>query len=99
MFQAVEAVVIREFKRAARQHGRLLSTVARPLLWLVVIGSGFERVIPSQGTVSYKQFLLPGIYSMVLLFGTMLCALATVSDREFGPIRMLLIAPLPARSP
>jgi len=95
MFWAIEAVVIREFVRFFRQHGRLLSTFARPLLWLIVIGSGFERVIPSEGTVSYKQFLLPGIYAMVLLFSTMLCALATVSDREFGPIRMLLIAPLP----
>jgi ABC-2 type transport system permease protein len=95
VLRAIEAVVVREFLRSFRQHGRLLSTAARPLLWLVVIGSGFERVIPSQGTVSYKQFLLPGIYAMILLFTTMLCALATVSDREFGPIRMLLIAPLP----
>jgi ABC-2 type transport system permease protein len=95
VLRAIEAVVIREFVRSFRQHGRLLSTVARPVLWLVVIGSGFERVIPSEGTVSYKQFLLPGIFAMVLLFTTMLCALATVSDREFGPIRMLLIAPLP----
>src|SRR5712692_2302406 len=95
MMGAIVAVVVREFLRFARQRGRLLSTFARPLLWLVVIGSGFERVVPSQGTVSYKQFLLPGIYGMVLLFSTMLTALATVHDREFGPIRMLLVAPLP----
>jgi len=95
MMGAIVAVVVREFLRFARQRGRLLSTFARPLLWLVVIGSGFERVVPSEGTVSYKQFLLPGIYGMVLLFSTMLSALATVHDREFGPIRMLLIAPLP----
>jgi ABC-2 type transport system permease protein len=92
---AVIAVSIREFLRFIRQRGRLLSTFARPLLWLVVIGSGFERVVPTEGTVSYKQFLLPGIFGMVLLFSTMLSALATVHDREFGPIRMLLVAPLP----
>jgi ABC-2 type transport system permease protein len=91
----VVAVVVREFQRFGRQRGRLLSTFARPLLWLVVIGSGFEKVVPSEGTVSYKQFLLPGIYGMVLLFSTMLAALATVHDREFGPIRMLLVAPVP----
>src|SRR5207245_1674635 len=95
MIGAVAAVVIRECLRFVRQRGRLLSTFARPLLWLVVIGSGFEKVVPSEGTVSYKQFMLPGIYGMVLLFSTMLSALATVHDREFGPIRMLLIAPLP----
>ena len=38
MVWAVEAVVIREFLRFFRQHGRLLSTIARPLLWLIVIG-------------------------------------------------------------
>lgn len=94
MIGAVVAVVVREFLRFVRQRGRLLSTFARPLLWLVIIGSGFERVVPSEGTVSYKQFLLPGIYGMVVLFSTMLSALATVHDREFGPIRMLLVAPL-----
>ena len=95
MTGAVAAVVSRELRRFARQPGRLLSTFARPLLWLVVIGSGFQKVVPSEGTVSYKQFLLPGIYGMVLLFSTMLSALATVSDRELGPVRMLLVAPLP----
>jgi len=92
---AISAVAWREFLRFFRQRGRFLATFARPLLWLVVIGGGFERVVPSEGTVSYKQFLLPGIYGMVLLFSTMLSALATVHDREFGPIRMLLVAPLP----
>ena len=94
MMGAINAVVVREFLRFFRQRGRLVSTFARPLLWLVIVGSGFERVIPSEGTVSYKQFLLPGIFGMVLLFSTMLSALATVNDREFGPIRMLLVAPL-----
>jgi ABC-2 type transport system permease protein len=92
---AIVAVIVREFIRFRRQTGRLVSTFARPLLWLIVIGSGFEKVVPTFGTVSYKQFLLPGIFGMVLLFSTMLSALATVHDREFGPIRMLLIAPLP----
>jgi ABC-2 type transport system permease protein len=95
MTGAIVAVTVREFLRFARQRGRLAATFARPLIWLVVVGAGFEKVVPTEGTVSYKQFLLPGIYGMVLLFSTMLSALATVHDREFGPIRMLLVAPLP----
>jgi ABC-2 type transport system permease protein len=92
---AIYAVVVRELIRFWRQRGRLVATFARPLLWLVVIGAGFEKLVPTQGTVSYRQFLLPGLFGMVILFSTMLSALATVHDREFGPIRMLLIAPLP----
>jgi ABC-2 type transport system permease protein len=94
IYGAVVAVVVREFTRFLRQHGRLVSTFARPLLWLVVVGAGFERIIPTEGTVSYLQFLLPGIFGMVILFSTMLSALSTVHDREFGPIRMLLVAPV-----
>jgi ABC-2 type transport system permease protein len=92
--QAVQAVIGREFRRLARQRGRLLSTLARPLLWLVVVGSGFAAVMPDQAGFSYQQFLLPGIFGMVLLFSSMLSALGTVHDREFGAIRMLLVAPL-----
>jgi len=92
---ALLAVVEREFKRFLRQKGRLVSTFARPLLWLVVIGSGFAAVMPTAVGVTYHQYMLPGIFGMVLLFSSMLSALSTVHDREFGPIRMLLIAPLP----
>jgi ABC-2 type transport system permease protein len=94
MIGAIVAVVVRELIRFQRQRGRLLATFVRPLLWLVIIGAGFERLVPTEGTVSYKQFLLPGLYGMVILFSTMLSALATVFDREFGPIRMLLVAPV-----
>jgi ABC-2 type transport system permease protein len=92
---AIYAVVVRELTRFERQRGRMIATFARPLLWLIVIGAGFEKLVPTQGTVSYKQFLLPGLLGMVILFSTFLTALATVHDREFGPIRMLLIAPIP----
>ena len=95
MIGAITAVIIRELTRFQRQRGRLVASFARPLLWLVVIGAGFEKLVPTEGTVSYKQFLLPGLFGMVVLFSTMLTALATVHDREFGPIRMLLVAPLP----
>lgn len=94
MSGAMAAVVEREFRRIARQRGRFLSTLARPLLWLVVIGSGFASVVPEQAGLSYHQYLLPGIFGMVILFSTMLSALGTVHDREFGAMRMLLVAPL-----
>jgi ABC-2 type transport system permease protein len=91
---ALIGVVEREFKRVLRQRGRLASTFARPLLWLVIIGSGFSALIPG-GQFSYHKYLLPGIIGMVILFSSLLSALGSVHDREFGPMRMLLIAPVP----
>jgi ABC-2 type transport system permease protein len=88
----LSGIVGREFKRAVRQRGRLASTFARPLLWLIAAGTGFSALIPGG---NYETYLLPGIIGMVILFSCLLSALGSVHDRQFGPMRMLLIAPVP----
>ena len=88
----LSGIVGREFKRAIRQRGRLASTFARPLLWLIAAGTGFSALIPGG---DYETYLLPGIIGMVILFSCLLSALGSVHDRQFGPMRMLLIAPVP----
>jgi ABC-2 type transport system permease protein len=85
-------IVGREFKRVLRSRARLASTFARPLIWLIIIGSGFSALIPGG---DYETYLLPGIIGMVILFSCLLSALGSVHDRQFGPMRMLLIAPVP----
>ncbi len=94
MTEPLLAIVIREFKRFTRQRGRLLSTVARPLLWLFVIGAGFGGIVALPAGRSYQEFLFPGVIGMVMLFSAVLAALSTVYDRELGVMRMLLIAPV-----
>jgi ABC-2 type transport system permease protein len=88
------AIIGREFKRVLRSRARLASTFARPLIWLIIIGSGFSALIPG-GNFSYHKYLLPGIIGMVALFSSLLSALGSVQDREFGSMRMLMIAPVP----
>jgi len=86
------AVLERELLKLFRQPGRLLSALVRPLLWLLVIGAGFEAL---QGEESgYRVFLVPGVLGLALLFGGVLAAVSTISDRESGVMRMLVIAPL-----
>ncbi len=93
-FTVLAGVVEWEFKRTLRSPARLASTFARPLIWLVIIGSGFSAEIPG-GQFGYHKYLLPGIMGMVILFSSLLGALGSVHDREFGSMRMFLIAPVP----
>lgn len=95
MSRAIWAIIRREVVRLVRQRGRLVSALVRPLIWLLIIGSGVEAMLGHTGSVGYKQFLVPGLLGMVLLFGAMLAALSLVYDKESGVMRMLLIAPLP----
>jgi len=88
------AVLEREVLKLLRQRGRLLSSMVRPLLWLLVIGAGLGAVKAAHGEPAYQTFLVPGVLGMTLLFGGMLAALSTVNDRESGVMRMLVIAPI-----
>lgn len=92
--RAIYIIIIREFKRFLRQRGRLYSSLARPLLWLFIIGSGMNRIVQGQEIVSYRQFIFPGILGLVVLFGSMTSALSTVHDREVGAMRLILLAPI-----
>src|SRR4030095_3667179 len=88
------AVLEREVLKLLRQRGRLLSSMVRPILWLLVIGAGFAALPGDAGGPGYQTFLVPGVLGMTLLFGAMLAALSTVYDKESGVMRMLIIAPI-----
>jgi ABC-2 type transport system permease protein len=98
---AMQATVWREVARFVRQRSRLTSAVARPTLWLVVFGAGFHNILgvsivpPYETYVTYREYMIPGLVGIVLLFNGMLSSLAMVYDREMGIMRLLLTAPLP----
>ena len=91
---AVKAVINRELNKTFRQRGRLLSSLVRPLIWLLVIGSGVGSMLSGTQQEGYLQFLVPGIVAMTLLFAALLSALTLVYDKEFGVMRMMMIAPI-----
>ncbi len=96
MWRPLWAIIERELIRMMRQRGRLVSTAVRPLLiWLLVVGSGFNAVMGQMGSEPYHYFLVPGVLGMVMLFGAMLVSLSVVYDKEFGIMRLLITAPLP----
>jgi ABC-2 type transport system permease protein len=68
--------------------------MVRPLIWLLVIGSGVGSMLQGEQQAGYLSFLVPGIVAMTLLFAALLSALTLVYDKEFGVMRMMLIAPI-----
>jgi ABC-2 type transport system permease protein len=100
-WRGLSAVTAREIARLSRQTGRLLSAVMRPVLWLVVFGAGFHNILgvsivpPYQTYITYREYMVPGLIGVILLFNGMMSSLALVYDRETGMMRVLLTAPLP----
>ena len=95
MFKAIYVIVMRELKRFFRQKSRFITTFIRPLTWLFLIGGGLKVLVKEDSSISYQQFILPGILGMAILFSSIFSAISIVWDREFGFLREILIAPIP----
>jgi ABC-2 type transport system permease protein len=92
-WSAVHGIVARDLARTTRQTSRLLGGLARPFMWLLLVGSGYNAIARLESGLAYQAFVFPGIVVMAVLFGGMLTAIATVYDREFGMLRLMLASP------
>ena len=93
-YKAIYVIVLREFTRFFRQRGRLVVTIARPLIWLGIVGAGFSGLVDTGEGESYLGFIMPGIIGMTILFSSVFSTISVVWDREFGFLREMLVAPV-----
>ncbi len=92
--RAIYVVVSREFKKFVREKSRLFSTIARPLIWLFLVGGGLNRLVPVREGMNYIQFFFPGIIGMTILFSSIFSAISIIWDKEFGYMKEMLVAPV-----
>ncbi|MEW6111835.1 MAG: ABC transporter permease [Thermodesulfobacteriota bacterium] len=85
---------LRETTRFKRNKSRLIGSMALPLLFLVVLGSGFGGFFRYRGNVTYMEFIGPGIVGMSLLFSSMFGGLNVLWDKQFGFLKEILVAPV-----
>jgi ABC-2 type transport system permease protein len=93
-FNVIYVIVAREFKKFVRERSRLVSSVARPLVWLFFIGAGMSRLVRPEGGVTYTQFIFPGILGMTILFSSIFSSISIIWDKEFGFMKEILVAPV-----
>lgn len=96
-----KGILLREYLRFVQQRSRFLSSLVRPLLWLIVFAAGFRAALgisiiqPYDTYITYETYIAPGLCCMILLFNGMQSSLSMVYDREMGSMRVLLMSPLP----
>ncbi len=104
--RAIYIIWYRDILRFWRDRLRLLGSLAQPLLFLVVFGTGLSSALQGAGggfggagtgapaAFSYTQFIFPGIIGMSILFSAIFGAMSIVWDREFGFLKEVLVAPI-----
>jgi ABC-2 type transport system permease protein len=88
----------REIVRFYRQKTRVVGVLASPLVFWVVIGSGFGTSFRS-GTGAtqqhYMDYFYPGALIMIVLFTSIFTMMSVIEDRKEGFLLSVLVAPVP----
>jgi ABC-2 type transport system permease protein len=94
--RAVKMVWKRELIRYGRNRIRIVTSLAQPLLFLFVLGTGLSPIVSSSSGphVNFKTFIYPGVIAMTILFTAIFSAVSIVWDREFGFLREMMVAPV-----
>lgn len=94
-FRSLWVIAYREFLRFIQDRPRMISSFTMPLLFLIIFGAGFGKLIGQMMPgVDYIQFMYPGILAMTVLMTSIMSGVSIVWDREFGFLKEVLVSPL-----
>jgi ABC-2 type transport system permease protein len=88
----------REIVRFYRQTTRVIGVLASPLVFWLVIGSGFGTSFRSgggPGQQHYLDYFYPGALIMIVLFTSIFTMMSVIEDRKEGFLLSVLVAPVP----
>lgn len=95
--KGIYIIWLRDIKRFFRDKPHLISSIARPSLYLFILGSGLSSAFGTfggRGGDWYMDFVYPGILGMIIIFTSLFSAVSIVWDREFGFLKEILVAPI-----
>jgi ABC-2 type transport system permease protein len=87
----------REIVRFYRQTTRVIGVLASPLVFWLVIGSGFGTSFRSggRGQEHYLEYFYPGTLILIVLFTSIFTMMSVIEDRKEGFLLSVLVAPVP----
>src|ERR1700680_4069428 len=88
----------REIVRFYRQRSRVVGVIVSPLLFWLVIGSGFGtsfRAGNAPGQQHYLDYFYPGALIMIVLFTSIFAMMSLIEDRKEGFLLSVMVAPVP----
>lgn len=84
MILAAASLARRELVRFFRQRSRVVGALGTPLVFWILVGSGFN----------YLGYLFPGTLVMILLFAAIFSTISIIEDRREGFLQGVLVAPV-----
>ena len=91
----ISVLIRRDLKRFFRQKSRVAGALIQPLLFWLILGTGFGRSFQHSlsSPVSFLEFFYPGIIAMIVLFTSIFATMSVIEDRNEGFLQGVLTAP------
>ncbi|OHE75928.1 MAG: hypothetical protein A3F67_10560 [Verrucomicrobia bacterium RIFCSPHIGHO2_12_FULL_41_10] len=104
LWSPVYALWWRDVIRFLRQRNRIIGALATPLVFWLLVGSGFGPSFHNPGMASsdtsYLIYFFPGTIVLIMLFTAIFSTISVIEDRREGFLQGALVAPLsPAAIP
>jgi ABC-2 type transport system permease protein len=89
------AMTVRHLRTLIRQPWFVAISLVQPVIWLLIFGALFERVVdvPGFGSDDYIAFLTPGVVVMTALFSGGWLGMSLIEDYERGVLDRFLVTP------
>ncbi|HET6867903.1 MAG TPA: ABC transporter permease, partial [Solirubrobacteraceae bacterium] len=89
-------MTLRHLRELWRQPWFVAVTLIQPVIWLLLFGALFKRVIEIPGfhSHSYIAFLAPGVVVMTALMGSAWSGMALIDDLNRGVTARFLVSPV-----
>jgi len=92
----------RELVRFFRQRSRVVGTLATPVMFWLVLGSGLNEAFrpapdgaPQGGSLGYLAYFFPGMVLLMVLFTAVFSTISVIEDRHEGFLQGVLVSPAP----
>ena len=96
LWLSVATLWSREIRGFYRQRSRVIGGLATPLVFWLLLGSGFANSLRASADTSSGslQFFFPGMVTLVVLFTAIFSNISIIEDRREGFLLSVLVAPV-----
>lgn len=97
MLLATWTLWTREVVRFLRQRSRIVGALGSPIVFWLLIGSGFGRSVQADHALAggYLEYFYPGTLALIVLFTAIFSTISVIEDRQEGFLQGVLVAPVP----
>jgi ABC-2 type transport system permease protein len=90
------AIVEMDARKLRHDPMELFTRMIQPAIWLLIFGQAMAKMksIPT-GSLSYLDYIAPGILAQSILFISIFFGIALIWERDMGILHKILVSPVP----